>query len=168
MKLTLALVISMISSVSFAKTYKITCDYEYETYTSYDELHDEFTVTGEVRGNQVIFNGHIKDIPSYFINRERYAAAIWHNDSALHFSAILNLKKKSLTYSFQYSNYVRSYDDFQTVFKQTRYLDMTEHFEEEELDFEYDDGKVVVEQINKEPWVNETHVSLDDCELTIF
>ena len=130
--------------------------------------NDNFTAMGEVRGDQVVFETNVKDIPSYFINRERYAAAIWHNDSSLNFTAVLNLKTKILSYSFQYNNYVRSYDDMQSVFKQTRSLDMTEYYLEEELDFGYDDGKVVSEDINKGPWVNETHVSLDDCELTIF
>ena len=166
MKKTLTLLIAVFSLSVQAQVFEITCDYQYETYTSVEELTDSFTIHGIKDGSGLInFNTNINDLPAYFFPEDRYGA-LWHSNSSIYFNA--QLQGKTLRYSFMFNNYILNNMKIMTVYKETRVLDMTKHFEEDELDFEYDDGKVVSAEINNGPWVNNNHVQIDSCEISYF
>lgn len=156
-------ILSLNAQAFMPQTVEITCDYQYETYSSEDEVTDTFTAVGksDLAGN-IYFSKKIGGLPSYFFPPDRYGA-YWHYDSKITFNA--KLAGKILTYDFEFKNYVRNYNELKTVNKQNRVLDMTEHFDEDEFDFEFDDGDLISYDINKDDWVNESHVEIDDCEL---
>lgn len=163
MKTTLAILFALFSLQVQAQAFEMTCNYQYETYTSVGEVTASFTVIGyEDNSGVITFSKTVNDLPAYFYPSDRYGA-YWHNDSSIIFNA--QLSGTTLRYSFLFNNYISDTSQLKTVFNETRVLDMTEHFEEEELDFDYDDGKVTNSKINKDDWVNESHIQIDDCEI---
>lgn len=166
MKKIFGLLLSILSINSYAYSFQdveITCDYEYETYSSVDEITKTFTIEGkrDLSGN-IIFFKRFKNLPAYFFPEDRYGA-YWHKDSEIAFFAVLT--GQILTYEFEFKNYARNLDDFGRVFKEKRLLDMSEHFAEQEYDFDYKDGDILDQEINNGPWINERHIQIDDCEL---
>lgn len=166
MKLTIALLATLFTLQAQAKLHEITCSYSYETFVSLDEMTDTFTVTGYEDGSGgVNFVSHIKNITAYFFPEDQYGA-YWHKDSSFIFNAQLIGNK--LRYSYLFNNYIRNKKKIETVYNETRYLDMTDHFDDDDLEFDYDDGRVTNSIINSDPWINNNHVQIESCKILKF
>lgn len=163
MKKLISLLIILFAGNIYAQKYEITCDYSYETYISEDEITKSFTIPGsmDLSGN-IYFVTQIKHLPAYFFPTDRYGA-LWHNDAQIEF--IATLTGRILTYHYIFKNYTYNNKELEAVFDQTRVLDMTQNFQEDDLEFDYDDGMIKDSYINRDIWINENHIKLEGCKL---
>jgi hypothetical protein len=162
MKFIATLLVLMSFSV-FSNTYKLDCEYEYETYSSDDELYGHLIMEGVEEDGKVIFSSSKSILPTYFF--PAYGPAIWHRDAKIQFEG--ELVGDQMTFRFVFENYKRSLEDYGVLYDVTRTVKLDELFEEDEDDFDYNDGDVIESYINKDPWINEKGVALEECELTI-
>lgn len=166
MKMIFALLIALFSLQIQAQTYEMTCNFEYETYSSIDEVTDSFTVIGQKDASGLMnFSTSVLNLPAYFFPEDRYGA-YWHKDSSIYFNA--QIQGTTLRYSFIFNNHIHDYVKVKTVYNQTRVLDVSRFFIDRKIEFDYDDGKVTNSEINHEPWVNENHIQIENCKISYF
>lgn len=165
MRLTQVLILLLFSTAAFAQAASITCQYEYEDYISYRPALGEFTVSGDIYKNKIVFNSVVNHIPSYYIDTDLYAASIWHQDASINFSATLDLESQDLIYTYQYNNFINSYGEFGSVFEQSYRLNLNDRIKTGSATFHFGEGRMLNENINSDVWVNTNNVKLTNCHL---
>lgn len=152
------ILLSTLSLTAHATDIKLNCTLRYDI-----DDKDEIEIPAIVDGDRILFN-YIKDdaITYYFPS---YGPAVWHNDAIVNFEGVL--KDGVLTYSYDFKNYLRDEASLKSVFTETRSLelDYEEINDGEKHYFDYDDGEVISSKVNKDDWINDNGVQIDDCEI---
>lgn len=161
------IVVAFIALITFqaqAQTYEMTCNYQYESYTSLTPEVRSFTLSADQDSLGITqFNTNIQDLPAYFFPSDRYGS-FWHFDSSIYFTA--HLEKNNLRYSFIFNNHIDDYDKISTVFNETRNLALPLHFKRHGFQFNYNDGIAVYAVINNDDFVNSRHIQINDCNIS--
>lgn len=149
----------LLTSISHARDLRLNCKLVYDI----DDKR-RIEIPAKMNGDRVEFHYEKNNLVTYYIPACG-GPAEWHDDGAIKFTAVLD--GENLIYSVDFKNYLRDESKLVSVYKETRSykLDWDEINDAEKHYFDYRDGDVLVSQINKNDWINETGVKIDDCEI---
>jgi hypothetical protein len=164
LKSLILLLILLTASIAQARsTYQITCSYQFETFYSIAPMKSTFTVSGQkLKNGTIIFHHYQQNIPSYYFPEYNYGAH-WHREASFLFNA--SLIENELIYTYQFNNYLRKPKEIKNVFYESYRLSLNDNDENASMHFYYADGTLEKSLINKDPWINSSHVQLLECEL---
>ena len=153
------LMLAMLASVANARNFKLNCTLEYDIDDK-DDIEIPMTMIDGVP----TFHAYDEGLVTYYIPKV-LAPAVWHDDATIEFSA--QLIGETLIYSYDFKNYLRDESELVSVFKETRslVLDFEEIDDAEIHYFDFDDGEIIESMVNKDDWINETGIELEECEI---
>lgn len=157
--LCLMILSSIALAQSEARNLRLNCTLKYDI-----DDKDEIEIPMTIKNGMTTFHTIEENLVTYYIPMLP-SVAQWHNDSKIEFSA--QLHGEVLLYTYDFKNYLRDESELVSVFTETRSLalDFDEIDDAEIHYFDFDDGDIIESHVNKDAWINETGIELDECEI---
>lgn len=150
-----------------SRTFRLICKVQYEILQETLRQERAFTMYGKQTERGIKFEHRMNDIPAYAFEFDGNGLpeAFWHYDSHIEFSAVLS--GRELVYNFSFYNYAGA-RILQTVFQETREVELPMLMYYNQADFNYYSGKLIDSEVNLNSWVNERGVQIKNCSMDIY